>query len=286
MSERVSPLVRRVVAPNPGPFTYKGTCSYIVGAGEVAIVDPGPANPSHIEALIAATADEAVRYVLVTHTHRDHSPAARILAERLGAEIVGCAPHKPADPGAVEPGLDASHDDVYCPDRALADGDLLCVGGATIETLATPGHTANHLCFALREERAVFTGDHVMAWSTTVIAPPDGSMGAYMRSIERLRERDDAIFWPGHGGPVTHPQRYLRALVHHRRQREAAILQRLDAGDATIPRMVDEIYQGLDPRLHRAAALTVLAHLEDMCERGLVASDGGFGMGSRFRKFP
>jgi glyoxylase-like metal-dependent hydrolase (beta-lactamase superfamily II) len=272
---RLSPLVRRVTAPNPGPFTDKGTCSYIAGAGEVAIIDPGPDDPRHIEALLGAIKGERLRYILVTHTHRDHSPAARVLAEKTGAVIAGCAPYsEPPDLAYTGPGLDAAHDRDYAPDRILEDGETLCVGGATIETLATPGHTANHLCFALREEKALFTGDHVMAWSTTVVAPPDGSMRDYMGSIERMRARDDVIFWPGHGGPVRHTQRYLRALLHHRRAREAAILQRLEAGDETISAIVARVYDKVDRRLHGAAALTVFAHLEDLIDRGLVAAQG------------
>lgn len=284
--ERVSERVRRVVAPNAGPFTYTGTCSYIVGEGAVAIVDPGPANSRHIDALLAAVAGEKLAYILVTHTHRDHSPAARALKEATGAAIAGCAAYTPpADIEIAGPGLDASHDAAYAPDIALSEGARVALGGATIEALETPGHTANHLCFALLEEKALFTGDHVMGWSTTVIAPPDGSMTEYMASIERLRARDDAIYWPGHGDPVRDPPRFLRALVHHRRAREAAILQRLEAGDATIPEIVARIYEGVDRRLHGAAAMTVFAHLEDLVARGEAASDGRPTLaGSYFRK--
>ncbi|RTL88595.1 MAG: MBL fold metallo-hydrolase [Hyphomicrobiales bacterium] len=274
-TERVSPLVSRVVAPNAGPFTYKGTCSYILGAGDVAIVDPGPDDPRHIAALLAAIGEERLRYILVTHTHRDHSPAARALKEATGATIAGCAPYAaPPDIELTGPGLDATHDTAYAPDVTLGEGARLDLGGATIEALETPGHTANHLCFALHEEKALFTGDHIMGWSTTVIAPPDGSMTDYMTSIERLRQRDDAIYWPGHGAPVQEPRRYLRALLHHRRAREAAILQRLAAGDDTIAAIVARIYESVDRRLHGAAAMTVFAHLEDLVLRGLVHSDG------------
>lgn len=226
---------------------------------------------------------EALRYVLVTHTHRDHSPAAAILREKTGAIVAGCAPYaEPPDIAYAGPGLDAAHDRGYAPNRVLEDGETLTLAGATIETVATPGHTANHLCFALREEKALFTGDHVMAWSTTVVAPPDGSMRDYMASIERMRSRDDRIFWPAHGGPVRHTQRYLRALVHHRRAREAAILQRLEAGDDTIAAIVARVYESTDRRLHGAAALTVFAHLEHLIERGVVAADGRPNLFSRF----
>ncbi len=279
---RVSPLTRRLIAPNASPYTFTGTCSYIVGEGEVAIIDPGPAISSHVDALLNATGDEKLAAILVTHTHRDHSPAARVLREKTGAPVVGCAPYAPPGPSAAAFDLDASHDRDYAPDRVLNDGELFSVGGATIEAIATPGHTANHLCFALREERTLFSGDHVMAWSTTVVAPPDGSMRDYMDSIERLRQRAEALYWPAHGGPVRDPARYLRALAHHRLQREAAILQRLDEGDETIARMVAHIYQGVDVRLHGAAAMTILAHLEDLIARGLVKAVGAGDFGARF----
>lgn len=281
----VSPLTRRIIAPNPGAFTFTGTCSYIVGNGDVAIVDPGPASEAHIGALLAALKGETLRAILVTHTHRDHSPAARILQEKTGAIIAGCAPYEaPHDLQVTGPGLDASHDRGYAPDRILTDGETLAVGCVTIEAVATPGHTTNHLCYALRDERSLFTGDHVMGWATTVIAPPDGSMSDYIASLEKLRTRDDAIYWPAHGGPVREPQRYLRALIHHRRQREAAILQRLESGDETIAEMVGRIYEGIDARLHPAAALSVFAHLEDMIERGLARSDGPPTMQARYFK--
>ncbi|WP_246722119.1 MBL fold metallo-hydrolase [Methylosinus sp. H3A] len=282
---RVSPLTRRIVAPNPGVFTYTGTCSYIIGEGELAIVDPGPAEASHIEALLAAIGGETLRYLLVTHTHRDHSPAARILQDKTGATIAGCAAYAPPpDLSVTGPGLDASHDRAYAPDVTLADGECLAFGGLTIEAVATPGHTTNHLCFALAEEATLFTGDHVMGWATTVIAPPDGSMREYFASLERLRGRDDRLYWPAHGGPVKEPQRYLRALLHHRRQREAAILERLEAGDETIVAIVARIYEGFDARLQRAAALSVFAHLEDLVERGLVRADGPATLEARYFK--
>lgn len=281
--QRVSRLTRRIVAPNPGAFTYTGTCSYILGEGEVAIIDPGPADASHIEALLAAVAGETLRYLLVTHTHRDHSPAARILAERTGATIAGCAPYAPPpDLSVTGPGLDTSHDKSYAPDHLLADGDRLSFGGLAIEAVATPGHTTNHLCFSLAEEATLFTGDHVMGWATTVIAPPDGSMSEYFASLEKLRRRDDRLYWPAHGGPVKEPQRYLRALRQHRQQREAAILERLEAGDETIAVMVARIYEGFDARLQKAAAFSVFAHLEDMIERGLARCEGPATLEARY----
>lgn len=283
VSARVSPLTRRAVAPNPGPFTYTGTCSYIVGNGDVAIIDPGPDDPRHVEALLASIGGERLRYLLVTHTHRDHSPAARVLKEATGAIIAGCAPYMPSESRRLgAPNLDAAHDPTYAPDIVLRHGDTLEIGDASLVALATPGHTANHLCFGLAKEQALFTGDHVMAWATTVIAPPDGSMGAYMASVEQLRGRGDRIYWPGHGEPVHDPQRFLRALLHHRRAREAAILQRLELGDETIAEIVAHIYEGVDKRLHLAAAMTALAHLEDLISRGLVDCGGKPVLQARF----
>ncbi|MEA2858661.1 MAG: hypothetical protein QOC72_700 [Methylobacteriaceae bacterium] len=272
--QQVSPLIRRVLAPNPGPFTFTGTCTYIVGRGEVAIIDPGPENASHVAALIDATKGERVAHIVMTHTHRDHAPASRALQQATGAPIVGCRPYEPRHANAKASGLDSAHDTDYRPSRILADGETLDGNGFTLEAIATPGHASNHLAFALREENALFSGDHVMAWSTSVVAPPDGSMSDYMDSLEKLRPRSEAVYWPGHGGPVREPQRYLRALIHHRHQREAAILTRIKAGDSLIPEMVERIYEGLDARLKAAAALSVLAHLEDLVARGVVGADG------------
>jgi len=274
---RLSPLVRRLVAPNPSPFTFNGTCTYIVGEGRVAIVDPGPADDAHLDAVLAATAGETVETILITHTHRDHSPGARKLRAATGARIVGAAPFAPAWDGTE--GLDSAHDRDYAPDAVLADGERLQGAGYAIEAIATPGHCANHLCFALREENALLSGDHVMAWSTSVVAPPDGSMRAYMASLDRLRRRAETIYWPGHGGPVVEPGRYVRALILHRRQREASILAALADGVQTVPALVARIYVGLDPRLARAAGLSTLAHLDDLAERGQIVAepqaDGG-----------
>lgn len=278
--ERLSPLVRRVIAPNRGPLTYLGTCSYIVGEGDVAIVDPGPAIASHIDALLEAISGEALSAILVTHTHRDHSPAAAILKARTGANVVGCAPYLAAGPAGS--GLDASHDRDYTPDKILADGEHVTLSAGRLTAIATPGHTRNHLCFAFEPEGALFTGDHVMAWSTTVVAPPDGSMSDYMASIERLRGREDVIFYPGHGEPARDPQRFLRGVAHHRRQRESAILARLRAGDERIPAIVERLYDGIDRRLHGAAALNVLAHMEDLIARNLVRCDEAPTLAARY----
>ncbi len=273
---RLTPLVRRRICPNAGPFTASGTCSYIVGNGRVAIIDPGPDHRPHIETLLADTAGETIVAILVTHTHRDHSPGARLLQGLTGAPIIGCGPHRAAREIAEGemPHLDASADREHRPDREMRDGDVVSDAGWTLTALATPGHTMNHLAFALEEENALFSGDHVMAWSTTVVAPPDGSMRAYMASLDRLRHRQEAIFWPGHGGPVRAPQRFVRGLIGHRRQREAAIRARLASGDRSIASIVEAIYQGLKPELRGAAALSVFAHLEDLVERNLVETAG------------
>jgi glyoxylase-like metal-dependent hydrolase (beta-lactamase superfamily II) len=274
--ERLSPLVRRLVAGNPGPFTFTGTCSYIVGKGRVAVIDPGPDLPQQIEALLQALHGEMVTHILVSHTHRDHSPAARALKAATGAPILGCSPHRAARalaPGETA-GLEGSADRDHAPDEVLAEGDTVEGPGWRLEALETPGHTANHLAFALPQEQALFSADHVMAWSTSVVSPPDGSMSAYMASLDKLQHRDETVYWPGHGGPVREPRAFVRALAQHRRQREAAILARLAAGDRTIAALVAAIYQGLPPALVPAAGLSVFAHLEDLVARGLVCTDG------------
>jgi glyoxylase-like metal-dependent hydrolase (beta-lactamase superfamily II) len=278
---QLSPLVRRLVAPNASPFTFNGTCTYILGRGAVAVVDPGPGDDSHLAAILAAAEGETIEMILVTHTHRDHSVLAQGLREATGARIVGPPPIRPKGDGAG--GLDSSHDRAYAPDLVLADGERFAGRGFTLEAVATPGHCSNHLCFALLEEEALFSGDHVMAWSTSVVAPPDGSMAAYMASLDKLRARSEGVYWPGHGGPVTEPQRYVRALAHHRRQREASILAALDAGVATIPELVSRVYVGLDPKLARAGASSTLAHLEDLGARGLVRAEPGEGE-ARYRR--
>ena len=280
---RVSPLVRRLIANNPSPFTSTGTCSYLVGDEELAIIDPGPLDEAHIEALLQAAAGAKVAHILVTHTHRDHSPAAARIREATGAPILGARPYQPRQgfAGTLK-GLDASHDLAYAPDRVLEDGAVVAGRGYTLEAVATPGHAANHLSFALAEEKALFSGDHVMAWSTSIVAPPDGSMGDYMASLDKLRARGETIFWPGHGGPVREPQRWMRALAHHRRQREASILTRIEAGDTDVSQIVAKVYDNLNPALVGAATLSTLAHLEDLVIRGLIAMKGDLGRSAQF----
>ena len=276
---RLSPAVRRLVAPNPSPFTFNGTCTYILGQGAVAVLDPGPDDEQHLAAILAAVRGETVAAILVTHTHRDHSQLAGRLREATGAPVVGARPFEPTGEGG---GLDSSHDRTYAPDAVLSDRERFEGRGFTLETVATPGHCGNHLCFALLEEEALFSGDHVMAWSTSVVAPPDGAMGAYMASLDKVRARGERIYWPGHGGPVVEPQRYVRALAHHRRQREAAILAALADGVATVPDLVARVYAGLDPKLAHAAGLSTLAHLEDLIARGRAAAEPSEGM-TRYR---
>jgi len=270
--EEVHPLVRRLLAPNPSPFTFTGTQTYVVGRGEVAVIDPGPEMDEHVEALAAALAGERIAAILCTHTHRDHSPASRPLKRVTGAPIIGCAPLALDDDG---PRSDAAFDELYEPDRVLADGERVEGPGWTLEAVATPGHTSNHLCLALREAGILFTGDHVMGWSTTVVAPPDGDMADYMASLDLLLVRDDKAYYPAHGPAVEDPKDHVRRLIEHRRGRERQILGHLEAGEGRIPVMVEHMYRDVDPRLHPAAGRSVLAHLIDLEARGRVRREGG-----------
>ena len=261
--EPVDEGIARVLAHNPSAFTYYGTQTYLLGTDAVAVIDPGPDLPEHVEALVAAIGGRPVVAILCTHTHRDHSPASRALAERTGAPIIGCAPL------AMEgTGLEAGFDADYSPDRVLADGEAIEIEGKPIVAVATPGHTSNHLCFAHRG--ALFSGDHVMGWSTTVVIPPDGEMAAYMASLDKLRRRDDRIYYPAHGPAIDNPQQYVRHLIGHRMQREKQILRLLGERARDIPALVASAYPGLDPRLVAAAGASVLAHLLDLERRGLV----------------
>jgi len=265
--EQVAAGVRRLLAPNPSPFTYTGTQTYIVGTGDVALVDPGPDLAPHVDAILAATKAERIVAIVCTHTHRDHSPASRPLAEATGAPIVGCAPLAIEDDG---PRADAAFDFDYVPDRVLADGEALEGEGWVLRALATPGHTSNHLCLALDGTGQLFTGDHVMGWSTTVVSPPDGDMTDYMKSLDLLLGRDDLAYHPAHGPAVENPHAHVRALIVHRRMREKQILALLEAGEGRIPVMVETMYKAIDPRLHPAAGRSVLAHLGDLQRRGMV----------------
>lgn len=291
--DRVSPMIRRVIAENPSKFTYHGTGTYIVGQGDVVVIDPGPALDSHRDALAAALRGERVRAILVTHCHADHSPLAEWLKSETGAPTVAFGPHPPAgpdeeiddrlpeekpppkDPGAQgEPGeikLEEAVDLSFSPDIAVVDGELAAeVPGVTLTAVHTPGHTSNHTCFAFAEERALFTGDHVMGWSTTVVAPPDGDMAAYISSLEAVARRDDAVLWPTHGPPRRDGAAYVRALVEHRLQRERQILDAIADGRQRVMAMVELLYAEVRPELHEAAARSVLSHLVKLVDEGRV----------------
>jgi glyoxylase-like metal-dependent hydrolase (beta-lactamase superfamily II) len=266
--EQLDPLIRRVLAPNGSPFTYTGTQTYLVGGESgVAVIDPGPADADHLDALVRAIGGAPVLAIACTHTHRDHSPAAGPLAQLTGAPVIGCAPLVLE---SDEPRADAPFDSAYAPDRVLADGEPLSGPGWTLTALATPGHTSNHLCFALEETGALFTGDHVMGWSTTVVAPPDGDMAAYMASLERLHARDERVYYPAHGPAVHNPRQLVHGMIGHRRQRERQILQLLGQRPQTIAELVPQMYKGVDQRLWPAAGQSVKAHLLDLERREVV----------------
>ena len=272
-TEQLEPLVRRVLAPNPSPYTYTGTQTWLVGAGdELAVIDPGPADEEHIDAILRAAGDAAITAILITHTHRDHSPGSCPLKARTGAPIMGCAPLVLEDNG---PRADAAFDRDYAPDHVMQDGEVVTGDGWTLEAVATPGHTSNHLCFALRETKALFTGDHVMKWSTSVVSPPDGDMGDYMASLKKLYERDDRVYYPAHGPAAEKPQQLVRGMMGHRKSREKQILKLTGEEARPIAALVDIMYKGLDPRLHGAAERSVLAHLVDLERRGMVAQKDG-----------
>jgi len=284
----LSPLVRRILVDNPGPYTFRGTNTYIVGRGRVAVIDPGPVNDAHLQAILGATQGETITDVVITHTHKDHSPGAAPLVAATGARLAGCGPHRPSRPLGEGEGasLDASADLDYAPDIILAEGDSISGPGWTLTAVETPGHCLNHLAFALPEENGLFSGDHVMGWSTTIVAPPDGSMSDYMASLEKLRGRTESVYWPGHGAPIADPQRLVRGLLVHRRQRENAILARLTEGDETIDQIVPRLYDGLPPELVGAAGLSVFAHLEDLTNRGKVVTNGAPKLKGRYRPAP
>lgn len=281
--QQVAPGVRRILAPNPSPFTFTGTCSYIIGEGHVAILDPGPDHPAHVAALLEAVRGETVTHVVITHTHRDHSPAVAPVVAATGAVTVGEGPHRPARPlyiGEANP-LDASADMAFVPDIAIRHGQWLEGEGWRLEAIATPGHAANHMAFALDGEDLIFSGDHVMAWATSIVAPPDGSMGDYVASLETLARRSERLYLPGHGPAVTDAPAFVQDYLAHRRAREAAIMRGLERAQ-TVPDLVRGIYIGLDPRLVGAASLTVLANLEYLVARGLVVTQGEPSMDGRY----
>ena len=272
--DQVSPLIRRVIAANPGPFTFTGTGTYIVGRGETAVIDPGPDLPAHLQAILQATRGERIAAVLITHTHLDHSPLARPLAKATGARVYGLQAPRVAE---AEVRLDEGHDRAFAPDEPIADGQRVSGPGWTLQALTTPGHASNHVCFALLEENALFCGDHVMGWSTTVISPPDGDMAAYYASLDKVAARGFSRLWPTHGPPVEDVAPFLAAYKAHRLDRERQILDQLAQGRTRIPDMVRAIYADIDPRLHPAAAQSVLAHLIHLERAGRVLRQGGTG---------
>lgn len=281
--DRLAPNVRRVIANNPSVFTLHGTGTYILGEGEVAVIDPGPKDAAHIEAILNATRGETITHVLVTHTHNDHSPGCALLREHCDAKTHGYGPH---GAGKLESGVQVEEggDMDFDPDVRVGHGDVIEGEGFAIECVYTPGHTSNHLCFRLRgDEGPLFTGDHVMGWSTSVISPPDGDMKSYMASLELLLERDDPIYWPTHGPAITDPKPFVRAFIEHRREREQQILNALAKGMTTIAEMVPDMYADVPKALHPAASRSVFAAMQYLVERGEVECKGELAVGGRFR---
>jgi glyoxylase-like metal-dependent hydrolase (beta-lactamase superfamily II) len=285
VAEEIAPGVRRILCDNPSPFTFKGTNTYIVGKGSVAIIDPGPADSRHIQAILSALGNETVAQILVSHTHRDHSPAAAAIKQATGAKTFAEGPHRPARElhlGETPP-LDSGGDNSFMPDHKLADGEVIEGKGYALETVYTPGHTANHVAFAMRGTDILFSADHVMGWATSIVAPPDGSMSDYMASLHKIEKRPESVYLPGHGGVVRNAKKLVEQYIEHREARETAILRKLSRGESDIPGIVQAIYIGLDPRLAKAAALTTFAHLETLVERDLVSTDGGLSLGGLYR---
>ncbi|HUB95948.1 MAG TPA: MBL fold metallo-hydrolase [Stellaceae bacterium] len=286
IAETLSPLVRRVVARNASPFTFKGTGTYIIGHGKVALIDPGPDLADHVEALLDAIRGESVTHILITHTHRDHSPAAAAVKRATGARTFGYGRHgsgRAEDRAPIAGTTEEGGDHDFVPDVKVRDGDTVEGPGWRMSVVETPGHTSNHVCYQLAEENTLFSGDHVMGWSTSVIAPPDGDMNAYMRSLHKLLPRGEALYRPTHGPAIAAPQHYVGTFIAHRNERTEEILKRLAAGDETIEAIVRAVYRGLDPRLVPAAGRSVLAHLVALVENGTVQSDGPPSIDGRYR---
>ena len=283
--DEAAPGIRRILANNPGPFTFTGTLTHIVGSGNVAIIDPGPADEAHVNAVLDAVRDETVTHIFVTYTHRDHSPAVPRIKAATGGRVYAEGSHRPARPlhiGEHNP-LDSSGDQEFEPDVRLRDGEIVQGDGWTLEAVTTPGHTANHMAYAFKEQNALFCGDHVMAWSTSIVAPPDGAMSDYMASLHKLAKRCEQTYYPGHGPAIAEGPRFVDMYIEHRHARERSILARLGKGECDIPTLVRAIYIGIDPRLTGAAGLSVLAHLEDLVSRGVVATDGLPSISGRYR---
>lgn len=281
-SDRVGPGVRRIIANNPGPYTYTGSGTYIIGEGEVAVIDPGPDDEAHLGALLGELKGERVRHILITHTHRDHCGLAMKFAAATGAPLLGFGAHPVKEQKHDAPALDEGADYAYAPDEIISDGAVIEGPDWRIETVHTPGHLSNHLCFALPEQKALFTGDHIMGWATTVVAPPDGDMNAYLTSLDTLLARDDEIYFPTHGAPIKNPKRFVRAVKTHRLMRDAQIIEQLRKGRSTIKEITAAMYADVDKRLHGAAALNVLAHLIRLTKNGAVTCDGAATMHARY----
>lgn len=281
----LAPGLRRLTARNPGPFTFRGTNTYVIGTRKVVVVDPGPAQEDHIDTILSAIEGSELEAILVSHTHMDHSPGARLLQRRTGAAIVGSGPHRAARAlmeNEVNP-LDSSGDKEHVPDRQLRDGDIFKSSEASIETIETPGHTANHLCFSIAGADALLSADHVMGWSTSIVAPPDGSMRDYMASIEKLLARPEQTYHPGHGGHIDNAHAYVTDLKQHRLRREQSILSEISGSEKTIPEIVATLYASVDPSLHPAAALSVFAHLEDLVERGIAHAHPDLSLSAHYK---
>jgi glyoxylase-like metal-dependent hydrolase (beta-lactamase superfamily II) len=279
---RIGPRIRRVIAENPSPFTLYGTGTYILGNGQVAVVDPGPADPAHIDAILEATRGETISHVLVTHTHMDHSPGCALLKEHCDAPTYAYGPH---GAGKLEEGVPVEEggDMAFAPDHRVAHGDIIQGGDWSVECVYTPGHTSNHMCYQLREDRALFTGDHIMGWSTSIISPPDGDMAAYMRSLELMLERNDAVYWPTHGPCIDDPKGLVRAFIEHRRERETQILECVRKGVGSIRDMVPLMYTSTPEFMYPAAARSVLAAVEYLVSKGELSSDGRISLDSEYR---
>ena len=286
--DRLSPRIRRVIAENPSPFTFHGTGTYILGEGRVAVIDPGPDLPEHVDALRAALEGEEISHILITHCHMDHSPACRALREFTDAPTHAFGPHgagrHAAAVGDDHVKIEESADTDFSPDVCVDHGDVIECDGFSVECVYTPGHTSNHMCYQLREERALFTGDHVMGWSTSVISPPDGDMQDYMASLRLLLERDDAVYWPTHGPAITDPKGLVRAFIAHREEREAQILECIDAGITHIAEMVPRMYAGLPEFMYPAAGRSVFAAVIHLAQQGLVEAEGPLRAEAGFRR--
>jgi glyoxylase-like metal-dependent hydrolase (beta-lactamase superfamily II) len=280
--DQLTPLIRRVVANNPGPFTFLGTGTYIIGKGDgLAVIDPGPDMGDHLQAILDATHGERISHILITHHHMDHSPLAKPLAAATGAVIYGCAVEHHHHEGEVR--LEAGHDQTFTPDVSVCGGATITGHGWTMEAIPTPGHTSNHICYALKEENALFSGDHIMGWSTTVVTPPDGDMGAYLASLDLIKARDFQTLWPTHGPPITEVTPFIDAYIEHRHDRTRQILEQLQAGETHIKAMVPKMYAAVDPRLYPAASHSVLAHMIELARSGKVTVEGPPGVDSAWR---